>query len=185
MKRGLLAAAAAIAAAGLLLLLTGGRTWGAATARSTTGARQHVSVTGHAIASSLPALGIALLALSVAILAARGVVRRLLGLLVVVAGAAAVPVAIDAHNSVGRELAGRVFGSAARSLDGSRPAWWLLAVVSGVVAVFAGAVVVIRGGSWRGLGSRYDAPGTTARAGEPAMEAWDALDQGQDPTVDG
>jgi uncharacterized membrane protein (TIGR02234 family) len=185
MKRGLVLAAAAIAAAGLLLLIAAGRTWGAATTRSTTGARQHVSVTGHAVASSLPALGIALLALSVAILAARGAVRRVLGLLVVVAGAAAVPVAIDAHGSVGRELASRVFGSTARSLDGSRPAWWLLAVASGVIAVVAGAAVVIRGGAWRGLGSRYDAPGATPRAGEPTMEAWDALDHGHDPTVEG
>lgn len=184
MRRRLFGACVATAAAGLLLLVAAGRAWGEADARGPVGARQHLTISGRDIAPALSALAIALLALAVAMLAARGVVRRLIALLVVVAGAAAVPVAIDARSQVGTALAARAFGSTAHSLAGSRPGWWIASVLAGVVAAGAGALVVVRGGRWSGLGARYDAPATApTTVREPTLEAWDALDRGQDPTA--
>jgi len=182
MKRQLVFAAVACAAGGLLVLLSAGQHWGSVTTRATIGARQHLSVSGHTVAPALSALGIALLALAVALLAARGVVRRIVALLAIVAAAAVVPVAIDGRSSVGHELAARAFGSTARSLGGSRPLWWLVAVVGGVLAAAAGAAVVLRGGRWSGLGAKYDAPAATPAA-QPALDPWDAIDRGHDPTV--
>jgi uncharacterized membrane protein (TIGR02234 family) len=187
MRRPLLLTVVATAVAGALLLLTSGRTWGAVTIGAAGAARQHVSVTGHDVAPALSALGLALLAMSVALLAGRGPLRRVGGLLVVVIGAAGLATAVRARGDVGHALATRVFASSATSVGGSRSVWWLVAAVAGAVAVVAGAAATIGAGRRGGLGSRYDAP-TAARATEPATAAqpadvWDAIEQGQDPTV--
>ena len=183
MKRALLGAVLGCAVAGALLLFAAGRTWGSATVRPDGGARQHVSVTGHAVASALPALGLALLALAMAMLAASGVLRRVAGLLVVTVGAAALAVAVRARGDVGHALAARVFASRASSVGGDRADWWLLAAFAGALAVAAGAAVVLGVGRRTGLGARYDAPETAAKAGAPAVDDWDAIERGQDPTV--
>jgi hypothetical protein len=183
MKRALLGAVLGCAVAGVLLLFAAGRTWGSATVRPDGGARQHVTVTGHAVASALPALGLALLALAVAMLAASGVLRRIAGLLVVMVGAAALAVAVRARDDVGHALAARVFASRAASVGGSRAHWWLLAALAGGLAVVAGAAVVLGAGRRTGLGARYAAPAAPSATGEPAVDDWDAIERGQDPTV--
>ena len=183
MKRPLLTAVLGCALAGALLLLAAGRSWGAATVQANGTARQHVSVSGHAVAGALPALGIALLALAVATLASSGVLRRVAGLLVVVVGGATIAVSLHARSDVGSALAAHVFASQAASVGGSRPLWWLLAAVAGGIAVLAGALVVVTGGRSAGLGARYDAPGVTADLREADADDWDAIEQGQDPTV--
>ena len=185
MKRPLLVAVLGCAAAGVVLLFAAGRTWGAATVRANGGARQHVAVSGHAVAPALPALGLALIALAVAMLAATGILRRVAGLLVVCVGGTALAVAFHARDHVGRTLAGRAFASRAGTLGGSRPAWWLSVAIAGAIAAAAGAAVVVAAGRWAGLGSRYDAPTSTSVARPPAVDDWDAIEQGQDPTVGG
>src|SRR3954466_13024341 len=155
MKRGLIVTVAMTAVAGALLLFASGRPWGAATVGGAGAARQHVSVTGHDVAPALSAIGLALLAMSVALLAARGPLRRIRGMLVVAIGAAAVAGGLRARNDVGHKLALRVFASSAQTVGGTRPAWWLLVVVAGVLAVVAGAAVTLGAGGRGGLGTRY------------------------------
>ena len=184
MKRGFLATVTMTAVAGALLLLASGRTWGAATVGAAGGARQHVSVTGHDVVPALSAIGLALLAMSVALLAARGPLRRIGGLIVVAIGAAALAGGFRARNEVGHKLAVRVFASSAQTVGGSRPAWWLLVVIAGAIAVVAGAATTIGTGRQGGLGARYDAPSATSTAHDAPADPWDAIEQGQDPTVD-
>src|SRR3954451_8988168 len=121
MKRGLLVTVAMTAVAGALLLFASGRTWGAATVGAAGAARQHVSVTGHDVAPALSAIGLALLAMSVALLAARGPLRRIGALIVVAIGAAAFPVGFRARADIGHELALRVFPPVAQNIGGTRP----------------------------------------------------------------
>ena len=99
-------------------------------------------------------------------------------------GAAALAGGFRARNEVGHKLALRVFASSAQTVGGTRPAWWLLVVIAGALAVVAGAAATIGAGQRGGLGPRYDAP--SASSPEPAApaDAWDAIEQGQDPTVD-
>jgi uncharacterized membrane protein (TIGR02234 family) len=179
MRRPLLVAALACGVGGLLVLLAAGRTWGAVTAGAPGQARQHVAVSGSAVAPALSALGIALLALAVAMLAGSGLVRRIVALVVVAVGGATIGVAARARGDVGTKLADRLFASSLHSVGGSRPAWWLLALAGGVIAVVAGAVVAVRSATWAGLGARYDAP---APAEHATADAWEALDRGHDPT---
>ena len=183
MKRGLLVTVTLTAVAGALLLLASGRTWGEATVGAAGTARQHLSVTGHDVAPALSAIGLALLAMAVALLAARGPLRRIGGLIVVAIGAAALAGGIRARNDVGHKLASRVFASSAQTVGGSRPAWWVVVVIAGALAVVAGAAVTIGAGRREGLGTRYDAPSGAAKTEEAPANAWDAIEQGQDPTV--
>lgn len=171
------------AVAGVLLLFASGRTWGAATVGAAGAARQHVSVSGHDVAPALSAIGLALLAMSVALLAARGPLRRIGGVIVVAIGAAALSGAFRARNDVGHKLALRVFASSARTIGGSRPAWWLVVVVAGALAVIAGAAATIGAGQRGGLDARYDAPSAPSKDAEVPADAWDAIERGQDPTV--
>jgi hypothetical protein len=184
MKRGTVVTVAMTALAGALLLFGSGRTWGAATVGAADGARQHVSVTGHDVAPALSAIGLALLAMSVALLAARGPLRRIGGLIVVAIGAAALAGGLRARNDVGHKLATKVFASSAQTIGGSRAAWWLLVVIAGAVAVVAGAATTIGAGGRGGLGSRYDAPSAATKEDNPPADVWDAIEQGQDPTVE-
>jgi Tryptophan-associated transmembrane protein (Trp_oprn_chp) len=147
------------------------------------GARQHVSVTGHDVAPAFSAIGLALLAMAVALLAARGPLRRIGGLIVVAIGAAALAGAFRAHNDIGHKLALRVFASSAQTVGGSRPAWWLLVVLGGVLAVVAGAAVTVGAGGRGGLDARHESPSTSSKGTSEPADAWEAIEQGQDPTV--
>ena len=176
-------AVVAIAASGALALFAAGRTWGAATARGAVGARQHVEVSGRDVSSALPALAIALLALAIAVLAAHGTMRRAAGVLSAVCGVALVAVAFDARSSVGAALARKFFALGREDIGGSRPAWWVVVVIAGVVAAVAGVVVALRGDRWRGMGARYDAPVAPTETRDTPTDPWDALDHGDDPTI--
>jgi uncharacterized membrane protein (TIGR02234 family) len=67
-------------------------------------------------------------------------------------------------------------------------AWPVLALVAGVGAVATGLLTVLRGRGWPGMGRRYErpagpAPAPRARTDEErAVDAWRALDRGEDPT---
>jgi hypothetical protein len=173
-----------IAAGGLLVLLTGGRVWARAS-QPGLGGNGHValSVTGHQVAPSVPALGFALLALAAAVLAARGVLRRVVGVVVVVVGAATAGVALTAPGQVSRALERREVGASGLAVHASANGWWLLALLGGLLATTAGAITVLRGNRWAALGARYDAPTAPPRTTDPAADAWAALDRGEDPTA--
>jgi uncharacterized membrane protein (TIGR02234 family) len=179
-RQGLLGAVLGTAAAGGLLLLAAGRTWGHADVQATGGARVSVSVTGGDVAPALPALGVALLVLAVAVLAARSWLRRVVGLAVVVVGGAAIAVAATARDDVAAELTRQAF-VATEVIPPSTSGWALVAVFAGALGGLAGALTVFVGARWPTLGSRYDAP--AARPRDETVSAWEALDRGDDPTT--
>lgn len=193
-RRPLWIAALACALGGLAVVVCEGRQWAAARVVTVTGARPRVALTGHAVAPSLSALGIALLAMAVAMLAGFGVMRRLAGLLTVLIGAGAVAVAVDGRGKVPATLAAKAVATQVHAVHAPVAAWWLLAALGGAVAAAAGAVVAARSGTWPGLGARYEPPAPARRppgaaaadGSEPAgsdASVWDRLDRGDDPTV--
>jgi hypothetical protein len=178
-RRGLPTCILATAASAGAVLLAAGRTWGSATVTATGGTRQHVAVSGHDVLPSLTALGVALLVLAVAIVAARGVLRSLVGLVVVVVGGALLAMAATSADDIAAALRGEAF-AVTGPVPSSTSGWAVLVAVAGAVAVVAGAVTVLRGRGWPGLGSRYDAP---VRRPEGEASVWEALDRGDDPTL--
>lgn len=182
-RRGLLVAVVAVALGAGLVVLSAGRRWAAATLTAATGARVHVTVAGHDVAGSLPALGLALLALAVAVLATRRWLRRLVGVVVVTLGGVVVGAAVAGRADVGPALAHRAFGVQAPVVHASASAWSVVAVLGGVLAAVGGALTVVLGHRWPGMGARYDAPGDRPRPVDPSAAAWDSLDRGEDPTA--
>ncbi|GAA1223289.1 hypothetical protein GCM10009676_00740 [Prauserella halophila] len=127
---------------------------------------------------------IALLALAAvaAVLAFRGAARRVLGLLLIVAGGGTVYLVVAGDT---REIA---WSGWAPGYEGStaEPVWtfWgpAAAVTGGVCIALAGAVLVLRGHRMARMGAKYTAPGDRRAARDPDTELWDALSEGDDPT---
>lgn len=130
-------------------------------------------------------VGLALVALAGtgALLATRGAVRRVLGALLILAGAGIVVGAVLARVAVEPGAAGAA-------------GWiWPVAGVLGGAAVAVGGLLAARHGhQWPAMSSRYER--STVPAAEPVPESpnsarptdnrafWDALDRGEDPTRD-
>ncbi|WCN79934.1 Trp biosynthesis-associated membrane protein [Micromonospora sp. LH3U1] len=134
----------------------------------------------------LPALALVTLAGGGAVLATRGRLRRVLGVLL-----GALGLAVAAGGGYG--LVADVGGSVSRQ-------WPALCLVGGLLAAAGGLWTALRGGDWPAMGARYERPMRTApetastpagpavsptpMAGRRTTEAWEALDRGEDPTAD-
>ena len=185
-RRGYLAVLAGCLISGVVVLIAAGRVWGRAALTTVTGSVDHVSASGHAAEPALPALAIALLVLTAGIIAARGWLRRIVGLIVVSVGASVVALAVAARSDVASELEHRTFAVARSSVPAHTSGWAVVTAIAGLLAVLCGALTVLVGARWPALGARYDAAGARGRQGDSdvrAMSEWDALDRGEDPTV--
>jgi uncharacterized membrane protein (TIGR02234 family) len=145
--------------------------------------------TGGAELPWLPALALVVLAAAGALPAVRGVARRALGVLLVLAGAALAVGAVAARVGLDAGTAG-----VAAAL------WPVTAVAGGVLVALGGWWTAWHGHRWPAMGARYErrtapvaqraAPASkpaegsgTAQAPVDTRVAWDALDRGEDPTA--
>lgn len=169
--------------ASVLALIAAGRVWGQVSVRSAAGSRVQAHVTGHDVAGSLAPCAAALLALALFVLAARGWVRRLTGVLGALLGVAIVVAALAGRSDVGKALAGKAFGVQASALHPPMTIWPWVAVIGGLVAAGCGLLTAVIGPRWVGLGRRYDAPGAQQAGSDDDASRWAALDRGEDPTA--
>lgn len=175
------------------LIVLGGAAWAAA--------RQPWSVTvigagklpGSTIETSgadafppLPALGLVVLASGLGLLASGGLVRRLVGVLAVLASTTGLAFSILAvvrgiAESRRESLAASPAWSDVVALTTSWTAWPLLAAGAFSLAVALGLLVIVCARRWPTMSARFDAPTRQASGDEPA-DLWKALDDGRDPT---
>ena len=154
---------------------------------------ERVTSTGGDLRPDIAACAYVGLVGMVAVVAARTLLRRVVGALLCVAGvlvAVRSLVALADRAGLRLEAVAGHGGCPATSscLDavaraGVSTGWPLVAGVGGVVLALAGALVAWRGGRAGGLGSSYEAPG--GKPVEPVTDkgVWDALDRGDDPTT--
>ncbi|MBC2638471.1 MULTISPECIES: TIGR02234 family membrane protein [unclassified Rhodococcus (in: high G+C Gram-positive bacteria)] len=173
-------------------------TWVEVTSSDGLGEARTAALVGGTWAAALTPLALTLVAAIAASFAVKGWALRVLGVLVaVVAVAAAVPavrliVSGASDDEAGRlaELPGRAEVQSVSVHVG--PA---VLVLIGALAALVAAVELVRRPRVRaGLSSKYDSPGARRDAaktggdsvGEPVTQRmlWDALDAGEDPTVD-
>ncbi|MCH1868305.1 Trp biosynthesis-associated membrane protein [Nocardioides sp. CFH 31398] len=184
-------------ASGALLAVAGDRPWvdveGAP--EPVEGAGQQV-VTGLDLATTNPtvtALALVALAALGVVLVVRGVVRRVVAGVALLAALGVAATVVTGFLGVDDRVAAEV---ADGPLDGAATSWTAWAWASAPAAlllVVACAVAVRDVRRWPEMGRRYDAPTTTATARGPAtsttdlsersaLEIWRDLDEGRDPT---
>lgn len=137
-----------------------------------------------------------------AALATAGVLRRLVGLLLLIGGGATAVLAVVGAVRAPAQLVSSLARPAEYSSSATlQPIGAVLGVLGGLLIAVAGLLLVIGFGARRALGTRYDAPTSRrARAASPVSPApsgdgvdpvadadasaqwWKALDTGHDPT---
>jgi uncharacterized membrane protein (TIGR02234 family) len=160
--------------AGLLGLLAASRTWVTADVSDALAGRLHLRLSGRQVAPVVPAVSVVLLAAGVSVLLARRIGRVVTGLVLVLAGSACAAAAFSAIRAPRGAVAAEVGRATGRSGAGSVGSgasvavspWPWLAVVAGVAAVVAGALVVLGARRWAAPSDRFEAP-----AGAPASSA--------------
>ena len=183
-----------VGAGGALLVST--RTWQSVTLDRPGLLPLHLDVSGRTVDGAGTALALAALAAVVAVLATRGIPRRVIGALVVPVGAGLVWRAVTHRDAVSAARARSLLQSHQHgAVLGDVPphvvihaAWPWLAAVAGLLVALAGLLVAVRGGRWQGMSRRYQAPSglpadATSADGSGDLALWKALDRGDDPTA--
>lgn len=192
-----------LAASAALLWGTSALTWYAVRAAVPGRGEQVVTFVGGQVTPLLA--GVALLALAgvAAVVATAGMARRLIGVLLALAGgavatvallgAAAAPFATDRPAAAlpqvppgasGGTDAGGTDTGALRGQPTDITAAPLLGVAGGVLLLATGVVVLVREPRLPRFGARYAAPGQRRVEVDPDRAAWQDLDAGRDPTAD-
>jgi uncharacterized membrane protein (TIGR02234 family) len=179
-------------------LLAGVRAWQTiVTARGPRLLDDTLSVSGRTVDATPTALALVALAGAVAVIATHGVLRRVIGVVVGLAGAAIVwraaggfgAVSVDRARDLVRDKHPSAASTTAVPHITTSAVWPALTLLCGVVVLAAGALVAVRGGRWSAMSTRYESPAaqadpdTLARQRARADAAlWSALDRGDDPT---
>ncbi len=144
----------------LLLWGSSGLTWVAERRDRAGGGLVEVTRSGGEVVPALVPLAVLAVAAIAAAVALGGVARRVLGVLVALAGGLACALAATATGSLPPRL---------------------LAVAGGLVVLAGGVVLVWRSAVMPRLGG-HRAPGAAERVADPDRELWNALERGEDPT---
>lgn len=181
-----------LGAAGALLIAS--RTWQTVvTPRPRPLADDVLRLTGRTVDSAPTALGLVALAGVVAVLATRGVARRIVGAALACAGAALVWRSITAMSAVSAARA-RSLVQAKHSgvgVDGRvvphvtvHAVWPVLVLLCALAVLLGGAAIAVWGHRGVALSSRYEAPAAraSAEAQRTSTALWNDLDRGHDPT---
>jgi len=165
-----------------LAAVAGARNW-ATTQGDAAGIKVEASVTGAESQPLVAALALVALASWGVVLVSRGLVRRavaVVGLVASLGALASVALGLSAVEqdavdaAVARGATGDTFAT-------SFSAWYYLAGLGALLAAAAFAVAVVRAPRWPAMGNKYDAP--SARPAPATDEdMWRALDEGRDPT---
>ncbi|TFB99414.1 hypothetical protein E3O42_14380 [Cryobacterium adonitolivorans] len=190
---------AVIAASGLALLAWT-QVWATVRLAADGTTQQVLDVTGSIAAPGLTALALAGLALAGALTIAGVVIRIILGLLEMLLGVSVIlSAALALADPVGASAAAVTAATGIAGVDSTRAAvssaaltfWPFLALAAGILMLLVGLAVCLTARGWPGPTKRYEStrlePVTDATTGQDrprdAVDDWDGLTRGDDPTV--
>ncbi|MHB1739471.1 MAG: Trp biosynthesis-associated membrane protein [Actinomycetes bacterium] len=189
-----------------LLLVVAGQPWAYRSGSGGPGLPSvSATVTGRSVAPALVGIGLLGLAAVAGVLATRGWTRRLVGVVMLVAGAGVVLAGIDGVRAPAGAAPARHLAATVDAMTVRGTGWPWVAVLAGVLLAASGVLVAILGPRWPGMGGRPGEPGRYSRPGtmrsrpgasgsgasgsaSPApgrlgpVALWDSLDRGEDPT---
>jgi uncharacterized membrane protein (TIGR02234 family) len=192
------AALIAVVIGAALSLLLAGATWQTITASRPRPAADVVThVSGRDLEPAVIGLAVVALAGAVAVLATRGLAKRLVGALIALAGLGIAWRSALALTAVGPDRARSLLndGLTGAGIDvnvsphvATHPVAPVFVLLGGLLIAAGGGLVAARGREWSTLSGRYEAPTKAAqsvRAAAPASDlaVWTALDRGDDPTL--
>lgn len=125
-------------------------------------------------ASSLVPLAVLALAGVAGVVAASGWPRRILGVVLALAGLAACWAAVD-----GARFGGFPAGAPVAEIFAGRG----LALLAGMFVLAGGLLASRKSGQLPRLGAKYSAPSRQRAAPDPDTQLWEALSEGEDPTT--
>lgn len=184
-------------AAGVALLV-GGRTW--QTIMTPLANRNDVlDVDGRTIDSASTALALVALAGVVAVLATRGLVRRIVGAVIALSGAGLIWRAAESFGAIGVSRARTLVVDRHKTVGATatpprievHTVWPAVVLACGLLVMLAGLLIAWHGHRWRAMSTRYEnrsvaEAAARAKAEENPQKAaaslWTALDRGEDPT---
>jgi uncharacterized membrane protein (TIGR02234 family) len=179
-----------VGAGGALLVST--RTWQTiATPRPAPLHDDVLRVSGRTLDAAPTALALVALTGVVAVLATRGIVRRLVGVVLALTGIGLFWRAIASSGAVSTRRARTLVADhhATVNVDAVAPhiaasgSWPVLTLLCGVLVLASGASIAWRGHRWQVMSARYEAPSDPEQQRTRAATAlWTALDRGEDPT---
>jgi uncharacterized membrane protein (TIGR02234 family) len=174
-------------AAGGVAFFAASRPWIEATVRAKGLPSDHVSVSGTDALPLVPALALVVVTGALAVLAASGRVRWVVGVMLVLVGIGAALLVATGGSALDDALRDAVRTSSAftggNAPDGSRVVVWpVVAGLAFVLAAGLGVLVVRLAGTWPTMGSRYESPTGSVDRPRTEAELWAALDEGRDPT---
>lgn len=194
----------------LLVLAAATQTWIHVVPASSSVRLPEIDISGNDAATSVTALSVASLAAAAAATIARTVGRRVIGVILVLAGAGIVAATLSVISNIQSAAATKVGESLGQSVaDGtySQTFWPYLALVGGAVAALAGVAMVVKAGTWavdrrHTQGTEKAAAAATAQDPSQAtaqgkaaassssqqqkwddIDSWDQLSRGDDPTA--
>jgi uncharacterized membrane protein (TIGR02234 family) len=164
-----------------LAAVAGTRTW-ATGEGDAAGLSVSAAVTGADAEPLVAALALVALASWGAVLVLRGVSRRVVSALGLLASLGALVAVVLGFTETQDDAAAALSqaGATGDVLVTRLTSWYYLAGAGAALSGLAFAVAVRRAAGWPTMGSRYDAPRPT-RA--PDHDPWRALDEGRDPTA--
>lgn len=172
--------------------------WATATAHQAGLPEIQAQVSGADLAPLSGALGVVILAAFGAVVATRGWVRRVLGVVIMVAAAVVLVSTIDppgATSALREGLSAK--GWSGGDYTTSTAGWRWVCLGGAVLCIAAGLAISLYGARWATMGRQYDAPAggepasvesggsTSADAGDESLtgaDVWREIDQGRDPT---
>jgi len=190
---------AVIAASGLALLAWT-QVWATVRLAADGTTQQVLDVTGSTAAPGLTALALAGLALAGALTIAGVIIRFILGLLEALLGVSVILSAVLAlADPVGVSAAAVTAATGLAGTESTRSAvssaaltfWPFLALAAGILMLLVGLVVCVTARRWPGPTTRYESTrlepvtdsSTTQGRPRDAVDDWDGLTRGDDPTV--
>lgn len=188
-----LAAALLLGALGAtVVLISSGQIWTSGTATVAGIGAKALDADGQTITGAPAALAIVGLAALVAVFAVKRAGRVLVSALLALSGAGTIAAALlgaGDHAALDAQAA-KLSGDLAATVGAvTRTGWPYITAFGGLLLLAAGLLALRFGGSWPGMGGRYEregGPRTQARRPvdpERPEELWKALDRGEDPTA--
>jgi uncharacterized membrane protein (TIGR02234 family) len=183
-RREVVAVVAAVAVGGGVGVLATARAWSTVVVSRAAplGPVRH-DVSGRTLQPGVTGLAVVALAGVLAVLATRGVTRRVIGAVLALAGVGMVWWSVTGLSAVsaarGRQLVADArtvagLGTASATTVTVHPAWVVLATLGGLFVAAGGVTTAVRGGRWRAMSARYESPvGATSVFPGPSPNAPD------------